>query len=211
MATVSLKNFLPYVTPKVPACPQPIVLDAVRAAAIDFCERTLLWFEKQAVVAVDSLSFPYTITPPAHGAVTRVTHVFVDGIELQPKTFDVLDISDTWDTETGSPKYYFLVFGSGLRVQPLPESSMDMRVTVAYAPTRTAEVVESFLYDIWLDAVAAGALRRLMSDIGAVWFNADGSAFYNQVYASKVHEAMIERNSGVQVVAPLQVRCVPFA
>ena len=35
-----IDDFLPLILPRAPGCPEPIAFDAIRQAAIEFCERT---------------------------------------------------------------------------------------------------------------------------------------------------------------------------
>jgi hypothetical protein len=211
MATVSTDVFLPHILLQAPMCPATVAAEALVAAAREFCERTLLWVEKQGMVPVTSISFPYTVPTPAHGELTRLHAVFVDGRLLQPVPFELLDTTSDWDTETGAPAHYTQVSGGALRVHPLPDTTVPMRITAAYVPLRTATVLEDFLYDAWLDVLVAGTVRRLMVDPGKPWFNADLAAAAGAVFAAGIHRGITERTRGVRMSASLRVSSIPFA
>lgn len=59
---MNIEDLYPYVLPSVRGCPHITALDAIQAAAAEFCRRTLIW--RQTLPAVASVLAPITFTAP---------------------------------------------------------------------------------------------------------------------------------------------------
>lgn len=211
MATVALSVFLPELNPRVMGCPEPVVTNALRTAATEFCRRTLCWQERLAAVAVTSISFPYAIPVPVHAELSRVMAVHVGLAKLYPTNYEALDVVYDWDTRLGAPSHFLVEPDDTLVVYPLPEVSSDLRMTVAYGVARDATVLEDFLYKQHRDTLVDGALRLLTAQPDRPWSRPNDVAGHSVKFEQGVQAARIDINRNVRAPGDLRVSPIPFA
>lgn len=198
MATTAFTNFLPEVMPQVPMCSDLVALNAVRNSAAEFCERTVFWQETQDAFTATSATFPYDLEAPSGARVSQVLAVLVNGVAIQPTTLDVLDTSvPNWrTTDADSPQLYYQVNPYTMGVYPAIKtgSTAQVQLRVALAPSRTATGVEEFIYQLYAEVIAAGALWRLMEMPAQPWSNPTTGAFYRSKFQQGVTDATIDAN-----------------
>jgi len=210
MATVALTTFLPEITPHVPGCPEPVILNALVTAATEFCTRTLAWQERIASVQVTSGSFPYDIDVDTHAALARVMSVTVGTLKLTPTSYAALDQTTNWDTQTGTPVSFLIQSDGDLLVYPLPSESMALTMTISNTVARSATVLEKFLHTRWRDVLVAGALRIIHAMPDKSWSKPDMVALHTQKFEQGVTAASVDRNRS-QMVSTQAVIMRPFA
>lgn len=211
MATVALDVFLPELNPHVMGCPEPVVTNALRTAATEFCRRTLCWQERLPAVSVTDTSFPYAIPVGAHAQLARVQSVNVGTIKLGPTNYEVLDQLHDWDTQMGSPSHYLVEPDDTLVVFPLPAVAADLRLTVAYGVARDATVLEDFLYDQHRDALVHGALRLLNAIPDRSWTRPNDVLYHTAKFEQAVQATRIDVKSNSRAPGDLRVAPRPFA
>lgn len=201
-----LSEFLPEILPQVAGCPNPLAKNAVRNAAITFCERTRAYRKELAAInlVVDTKDYLYTLfTLPTDTVVWRPIRVAViDGTEetkLDPTTPQDLDSDHkyaNWRTETGTPfAYYAMAGNTTLRVVWTPDTSITggLFLEAALKPSKAAAEVEDAFFNQFYDDIAAGALGELLSMAGEPWTNAvkaaDKLARFNRAIADHTVDA----------------------
>jgi hypothetical protein len=211
MATVALDTLLPEISPIVPGCPEPVILNAVRTALTEFCTRSLFWKERLVPVSVQSGDFPYTIPAPAHGQFARVLSAHAGEVELHATSYDALDRNSDWDSKTGTPYHYVITPNRQLVVYPKPESAINLRLTVAYTALPTATVMEDFLFDRWRYALASGALKLLYAMPDKGWSHPDLAPYHANRFEVAIKDAFIEGRVANMARGTLSVTQRPFA
>ena len=165
MATVAYSMFLSGVLPRAGSAPEISALIAVRNAVIEFCSRTLIWSERQPSVDVTRTSFPMPLSAPEGARVAALLGVSLDGRSVPPVAVERLDAAHPdWDGVVGPIIGYYQPTPDSLMLVRLPESTGALRVFAAYTPTRTSLGVEEFIFEGYLEPIAAGALLRLTGD-----------------------------------------------
>lgn len=191
MPTVALDVFLPYIRMEVAGCPDPVLKEALLKVATDFCTRSLCWNEQLTAVSVTDASFPYTLPVAAHATLTRLLAARAPG-KLLPITYTDLDMVTDWETQKGSPSYY-LFDGSGrLILFPLPSSAVQMKLRVALTPSRSATVLEEFLYTKWRDALVHGAVAELKSTKDRAWTDIANVPYHFKRFETGLSDATVE-------------------
>jgi hypothetical protein len=90
---------------------------------------------------------------------------------------------------------YYLSTPEQMSLFPLPYDPCVMQLRVAYTPSRSAQSTEEFLYQKYLEGVAAGALSRLMAMPAQPWSNPELSGYYRAVFGRAITSASIEANN----------------
>ena len=195
MAAVSYAEFLPEVLHLCAGVPEPTAINAIRNACIDFCNTSLVWVETADAVSVTSTSFPYAVETPAGANTASVLGVSLDGLLVTPKSQDWLDREvQNWRSITSAPRYFYQPDPNNLVIVPLPSISYSMIVRTAFKPTRASTGVEEYVYQNYLEPIAARALEKLLSIPDQAWSDASLGTFFGQKYASGVKDATGDAN-----------------
>jgi len=211
-----LSEFLPEVVPQVPGCPVMVAKNAVRNAAITFCERTKAYRKELTAInlVASTKDYAYTaFTLPTDTLVWRPIRVAIidgsDETKLEKVTPEDLD-SDAqyanWRTETGTPfGYYAKDQNSTLRVIWTPDTSITggLFMEAALKPSKAAAEVEDGFFNAYFDDIAAGALAALLSMAAEPWTNATKAADYLARFNRAIADHTVKIAEG-EVDAPLR-------
>lgn len=212
MASTRFDAFLPEVAPLVPGCPNPVAVNAIRNAAIEFCTETLVWQEAQEAFSATSTDFPMTLDAPSGTRAVQVVSMTVGGVPVDPVTEDDLDRTmPSWRTQSGDGvQGFYQPDDATVSVYPLPANSLSFQLRVAYSPTRAASSMSADIAQRHMEAIAAGALARLMDMPAQPWSNPDQALVMRGRFNNAIHNARIAVNKS-RTRAPLQVQMRRFA
>lgn len=195
MATTAFTSLLPEVLPSVPGCADIVAVNAIRNSVIEFCERTLYWQELQDSATVTTADFPYDLKAPAGARVTQVLAVIVNGTPIDPTGADALAAVSNWQNHTAQqPLAYYHITPQQIGLYPALGTSATLQIRVAYAPTRTATAFEEYLYQTYMEALADGALYRLLGMPGRAWSNPELGLFHRRKFQQAVQGAAVDAN-----------------
>jgi len=172
----TLRDFYIHIAPSVQGCPVNLINNAIRSAAIEFCERTNMWkyaFPEQNIVAgTDTYTFTFP-TGVADAMISRPTYVEVNGLQVNPTNEEDLDnLQYLWrDATSKQPQLYYMDFDNTMILVPTPSENITdgLYAEAALRPTMTATTLPDWLFDNWSETIASGALMRLHSMVGKVW------------------------------------------
>lgn len=202
MAT-ALSAFTPYIAPDVPGCPEPLIDDAVRRAAIEFCEKTRAL--REAVSFNTVADQDYVTLAPTGGDVARLYKVMYGDEELEPTTrFDFDE-----DGDTGQPLEYYIEPPNTLRLYPVPDAIYAMVAHVAVKPDRDATTLDDVLYNNWRDEIAAGAKAKLLKMSKQPWYDQAAADTAKTDFQAAIDKAAHKRATG-NVGAPLRSKLHTF-
>ena len=213
MATTAFTEFLPEVLPSVPACAEPLAVNAVRNAAIEFCSNTLFWQETQADTAITvavTPSAPLTLSAPTGARIIQIMAVTIDGLPLSPISIDMLDDGVyNWRGRTGKPSAFYQPNPDQLVFVLPPDASYTATLRVAYSPTRVADGVDERIYQNYLEAVSFGAVARLAAIPGQAFSNPEVASYARAMFNNAMTDATIEANKSYTRGSPqIQMRVV---
>uniref|UniRef100_A0A6M3JPE1 Uncharacterized protein n=1 Tax=viral metagenome TaxID=1070528 RepID=A0A6M3JPE1_9ZZZZ len=164
--------------------PDPGIERAVRIAAIEFCEETLLWKYALTRINVASGTVGYALTPPSDSRLIGIESVLYKANSAADTTFDPLDpisqdqkdlfSTTAWRFESGTPVgYYHDEDITPLNLYPIPDASSTsgLLVTVHLIPTDDCTSIDDFLWNMYHDAIGAGAQAYLLSKKDMPWYD----------------------------------------
>ena len=164
----TLQDFLPFVLPLLPSAPEPVVIIALRNAAIRFCERSRAW---RHVVEIETDGNEYeTITIPDQSSLFEIEEAWfktTDGNwrgplkRIQFSKINADDLPSVGDTPTGSPPEC-ISQQSHDKLVVYPIAAGTLRVSAFVTPSQSAVLVPDFLYDRYAQVIADGALAHLL-------------------------------------------------
>jgi hypothetical protein len=195
-------DFYDLIVPDLPGCPLAIVDNALRQAAILFCEMSLAWRATLADVAVVAGTNTYPYVPPSGAVVHAITYAAFNGEEIAAHTGESdLRIWD-WRNQTGTPEYV-LGGATSLILVPNPDAAGTLSLIVALKPMPTATGIDDDIFNEWRDAIIAGALARLMMSPKKPYTDAQMASFHQMQFFTKTGTAGM-RVARSYTRAPLQ-------
>lgn len=159
--------FMADVRVHVPDAPDPLVRQALRRSARQFCRRTRAWRAWVPCTAGDPGE--YTMDLPTGSAVVRIERVTVDRkpLELVPWHWPAHDpVEYASDEDVG-------VFSEDLATLVVtgPAITGDVRAQLSLMPATTGTGVGDLVASRYLEAIAAGAAADLLRTTGADWYD----------------------------------------
>lgn len=192
----ALSAFIPEIAAACPNCPSPLMEQAIRRAATEFCFKTLWWIVKLDAVGVSAGLAQYSLSPPdSESIIAMVMDINYDGRKLLlPVTLDQLTTSyPEWESDEGDPSMYLQISTGELELVPVPEESAIMVATVALAPSRTTEVIDDGIYNYHFDTVVHGALWKLYEMPGKAWSDPQAALYHENLFYYGVNSAKASR------------------
>lgn len=182
--------FYPWVLTKVRGAPQPLIDQALRDAAREFCLRSRAWEVKSASVPSDGTTRSRSFVFPAGAELVRVERASVGGEPWEILNSDATpdDVDEAAQQETYTDT---LVVTSKTTYQlwPIPASGEAIVLHLSLRPTIAATLVGDVIFEEYGSQMAQGAVALLKAMTGRDWFDADGAVIADAQFEAGVHAA----------------------
>lgn len=165
-------NLESLVGPMMLDCPIPIASQGILWAAIEFCEKTRAWSNQQKRT-VSAGTQHIALTPEDDGSIIYIDDVRWNGDALHPVTRH-----ESQDIDYTVPYGYYRPNPETLSLAPAANAQGTLTLTMFLAPLRNATSIPRMLYDLYWDAIEAGALWRLMKVPNRPWTDMNQAIFY---------------------------------
>ena len=192
------EHYLKEVLPDVKGCPVTIAENAIRNAAIEFCNESRVWREQaENVQILQDNAGPYTIDVSninSGGAQILAAHKVKPVNNNLPLHVYPIQLQDDRYTRTGraEPQWYYFRTPDTLFVGPgVPQEDVEAEVFVTLKPTRQSTTGPDFLCEDWLEEIAHGAKARLMAMAQRPWANPDMVRYHRREFINGWIEARI--------------------
>lgn len=196
MAT--LEQFLPYVEPHVVGMPLPGILQEIRQALSDFCEKSRVWKVKGSV-SVRAGVADYEIPADDGGITVVIEEAVLNGHVLRPTAPDALKQEwPNWMAATGTPVRYTQLDPDNLTLVPIPviDQPDGLKLRCCYKPDRAARSVPEFIFQQYAEVIAHGALARLLMTNPLHAANPKAAGYHQQQFDAGVYKALHEADKG---------------
>ena len=154
-----VKDFLPRLAVHLPACPAPVMTQALIDSAIAFCDESMVLRERlDAFRTVPGIAL-YELDAPPQQQVSRVLRVSLDGGFLSP----TLPNTAGTTAMSGKPAHYETSRAGSmfeLSLYSVPDAAYSVVAEVALRPLRDATQLEDDLMNLWVEPIVAGAIAR---------------------------------------------------
>lgn len=193
-------DFLNEVMPELPGANSSLVEDRIKLAAIQFFNMTHVY--KIDLPAIDSIANVGSYLMPTGITGTEVCHIFdvwYDGDRITAKSGDYLaEKYDYWPEETGDPVHYVEERTDTLIVVPMPEVVLTGAIVakVAIRPTLDAVDIPDHLFSEHHEAIAHGALFRMMRMAKKPWTDVNMASSYGQSFQAAIDAARHKQQAG---------------
>jgi hypothetical protein len=191
MAT-SYESLLPEIIPMVPGCPDTLIENNIRAAVIEFCEKSEAYQQELDPVTTVANIYEYDLEPPPQTSVCKILWATHLGEEIEAITTALLEQREPkWrdSNYAGRPKYFVKQNPSTFWLVPVPNltqvSSTIIRAVLK--PTYTSTACDDGVMSDYREAIINGALFRLLRMPSKDWTDYAGA----QVYGSLFNEGLV--------------------
>ena len=204
--TTDFDDMLPEVLAYVPTVPEPVAINAIRNAAIEFCQASHIWlFDHDATTVVVGVA-NYEFDPPPDTVVVRVHQAWFDTGPIAPVTEDSLQASfgTNWREATGTPTKFLQQVHNEILLVPIPDKRVvgGLKMTCALAPTRTATSIDTAIYERWAEKIAFGARARLHETPNQLYSDPAAAGYCRRMFMQGISQAKVERNRSLTRVSP---------
>lgn len=210
LPTRQLLDLRTLVLPTVPTAPLPLVAQALRSAARQFCIETKIWRHTFTTTVAAQRQ---ALTPPAYSTVIKIESATFDGAPLSMVAFE--DVTDAQIADTGTPtrltqqypnEVILLPYAAGslvTRAVLAPASAVDIAVDPTDPTKDLNNVIPEFLFDSYGEAIAYGALGKLLNIPTESIANHELAAYYHALFNKEIGRAQIEAARS-QTLRPLR-------
>ena len=183
---------------------------AIVDAAIQFCESTMVIRQHLDPIVLVADQRTYDLDAPSQQEVARVMRAAVDGMEisLTPLAYE------TMGTPSRGRPFALAVTRLDsypeIQLAPIPDAEYTLVVDAALRPKRTATSVADDLWNLWLDAIVAGAVSAVQRIPSQPFSDPTGAAQRHAEFRSHISRARVDASMG-KVQSALRVKARPFA
>lgn len=191
MANIELLDLSQSLQMKAPDAALPYLVRELRAALIEFCEKSKAYIHRLEPMVVIKNKYEYDLCVPQQTKVAAPLYFSYDSTPLTPTSDTLLnqDMPD-WQTKAGTPTRFF-VEKDKLFLARVPAATVAQAVTgkVALKPTRTAAVVDEDFYEENEQAVLDGALARIFGTVGKPWSDPGLAQLHRSLFLDAIEDA----------------------
>lgn len=194
MDFVNIDEFYSDILPEVPGCSVYTVKDRVRAAAVDFCQRTGVSVE--TTVEMDLDADEAVVQIPVPGGNVRPWNVLwvktTNGTVTPVDRRILAEGNVNWEGRSSSwPTAYVRLNPAEIQLIPTPDTTEleVMSMHCSYIPTATAEKLDAVLFEEYREAITCGALARLLSTSKEPWYDAREARERRDMFAMAINMA----------------------
>ena len=175
-----------FIKPGCIGAPEPLIDSCILKAAIEFCERTRMW----RVIETVTITGNNPIVAPADAAILKLEDVRFEGRQLEP--IAVSDLNNLyqdkdWETITQEqPRYITQLTPNTMMLVPSPPAAGEVKLTMQLKPSQTTEQLPDFIYDLYQQVIADGALAEILAIPGQSYANPGMSGVYSARFQQKL-------------------------
>lgn len=188
-----VKEVLPYV----PLCPDSLVEQNIRAAAIEFCERSKAYILDMDPFSTIAGVYEYDFDIPTGTEVHQVLYMTHDGKDMDPTSPRSLELNyPDWRDRTGNPHVYLQKTPSTFWIVPVPNGPKQIITSVALKPSRTSNNIDTTVSNQYRDAIIYGALYRLLRMPSREWSDVGAAQEYLYQFNLEITQAELKARGG---------------
>ncbi|MCA9340695.1 MAG: hypothetical protein KDA17_07295 [Candidatus Saccharibacteria bacterium] len=207
MATRTFASFEKDLAPSVPGCPLPTVIQYVRAAAIEACERTQAYRYQQEDIPLTPGVHEYSYEVPDQTEVCGVLYAALDGIKIPFVPQEEVhrkypDWPVTSSTNRSQPTVVSQFDVDNFVVAPVPDrptstTLYQLRMFLALRPTTTATGMDQTILDELERPIIDGALQRLLVLPNKSWTDRQLAQYHAKQFVFKIASHRAKANLGL--------------
>lgn len=189
---INWEDYLKEVMPDVKGCPIRVAENAIRNAAIDFCNESRAWRDPIDDVTTSADVHTYPLSGPTDSEIIALYYVKRNSANLPLKTIpDMYLDRHRQNPNTQEPKWFHQPSPQEIRFVWTPDAEYTYKCKAILKPTKDAESGPDFLYNDWMEVIAHGAKMRLKMMSGRDWFDPKTASYDRKEFIKGKTEARI--------------------
>lgn len=191
--------FFPAIYQRAQGVSEVAASQAIRDAAIEFCERTRLW-KVDVSLSMDAATKAFV--PPTDSVLHDIEYARFDGYTIEPKSTQWLDdhVYGWRAGVSGQPQYLTQTLQDTFTVVPYT-STGTLIVSARLRPSETATTLPDFIANRYRQIIQYGALARLLLLPGQPFMNPDMAAYNQGLFNQQIDSLIAKSISGQQKAA----------
>lgn len=186
-------DFSPYVLPYVTGCPDPVLEQHVKLAAIEFFRRTLSYRLVLDPVVTDGTAL-VALDPPAQTQIIKIKSVTVGESDFpMVETTHGMELSRTFQGR----EFVFTQDGRTLVVYPIQRSGLEVVADAAVAPSITSSTLDDAQAMQHMQDIAHGAVASIKRIPGQPFSDLAGSPVHQAMFEARVSTVAAKHSRGV--------------
>lgn len=180
--TTPLESLLPFVQPQLKRCPDETAVFALRQAAIELCERTLVWRQQQEPITSIADTTRYAYQLDSNARMHRLMSVTVAGEQIrllgadQGRVANIVKPAETYA--------YGLI--DGFEIRPAPAADLAIVTEGALLPTLAATTLPTEIAERYGRQLAHGALWQLYGHTDREYGNLERSSTHRDMWETAI-------------------------
>ena len=195
----SYESLVREILPYVPGCPDSVVESNLRAATIEFCEKTKAYVQDLDPITTISGVYEYDFDQPTGTSVHSILWMTHDGDDLDPISPRSLELNyPDWRDRSTKPQVYLQKNADTFWVIPIPNSKVvnGIHLSVALKPTRTTNNISTAFSNDYRDGIIFGTLYRLLRIPARAWSDPSAASDYLGLFNEQVSAAELRARGG---------------
>lgn len=152
--TRDMEELFPKILQYAPSCPEPLMIEHLREAAIQLCRSTRCWRDMDEFEAVSAVNEVPAILP--YSALFQIEKAWFNDCELEAKSFS----GDMLMHDEGMPRYISQATPNSILLDPPGKGTV--KITMFLMPSQNAQELPDFMFEQFPKALADGALGSLL-------------------------------------------------
>lgn len=216
MSSVNYEDFIPDVLPMVPGCTDILVVQHIRAAAIELCEKSYFYHEDLDPVTVVPGIYEYDLDVPRNTVAHKLLWAVLEGryVEFAGSALMAERYPNWREKETrGKPKLIAQVRPDAFWLCPIPQDKVKngLIIHAVLKPTRRSTSIEERVAEECHDAIVNGALFRLLRLPSKDWTDLGGAKVYGALFQDGIREAEVRgRNADTPIARKTKYGGLPI-
>ena len=177
--------------PFVPGCPDGLILNEIRSAAIELCKLTDVYQETLAPIQMIEGQSTYLLDLPIGTVLEKILTVTSGGRELEPTSFSLV-ASRMPNRGLSQPTHYLKDDGNRISLFPSPDDSGEFTIRVVLRPAATSNGIKLTVLDDYKEAILYGALYRLLRHPAKEWGDPNAAREYSALFSVAIADATLK-------------------
>lgn len=191
------------ILPRVRGVAMPMVDEAIRQAAIEFCQRTRLWRDEDQFKSSDNLDYEPIVAPPG-AVIFEIESARFNDQPVEAVSRDWLDGHvPTWRTLQGDLAKW-VTQSKPDTIRLVPAAKGDVHLDLYLQPANDATSLPDFLIDHHARTLTDGALAELYATPGD--FQNPGLAQFHATRFAESLDTLFDSHATGQQAAPVRVK-----
>jgi hypothetical protein len=211
MVDRAYSDLVPQIMPSVPGASQPLIVNQIRATAVEVCERTLAWRYELADVALVQATYSYAYVPPSGAEVHSIFTASINtNIVLKNATMETFqrqwpDYPSSDATKQSSPQYFMTISPNAYQIIPVPDgaTTYTLKMHAALRPTKASTGFDEIFFNDLEQVIIHGVLQELLVLPGQMWSDRELAAYHAKQFVFGVAERRARATLGAARVAPV--------